>query len=543
MAAVVFGVVAFGATSSSANVGIRTGNFYIGYTDAIATGGLKMHIERVYNAKATFSSIFGYGWGAEFLAYISPQDDGSLILHEYGGGADNHFDPPSSMVRTKDDIISELIAAAETSGKLTSDDDRAKYRVYLQDHHEQVWEQDRANHLVPAVPQPAGEPFTSLRFGRERMTRTPTGFQRQISDPDRTEDFDEVGHIVHVTDSDRNYIAYVYDDDHYLTEMRDNVGNSFTFTYTPDHHVQSIRDAHGRLATYRYQYDNNMCLLVYSKSMDGRVNRYTYNSNADMLSATFNDKTTMQMRYDEQDNIIYLKDRDGTITRYHYTQQQQGDLLDDVITVDLGPKGVTTYEYWGTSNTYRRTVETVNGATTDTSYDSSGRTLAKTTRDGTTHFSYNAQGELILRETPTDRTVWTYDSTGKVTDVTTTPLSLTASPSPSTTGNTHYVYDQSGKLTRATDGHGNDVSVTYDDNGRVLTMTNQGATVRFAYSQLGKPNVLTLDGVGVVTITYDANGNFSRSSSPGGETVITKVTTMIRTVLDVVRPSGVTFNF
>jgi YD repeat-containing protein len=277
--------------------------------------------------------------------------------------------------------------------------------------------------------------------------------------------------------------------------------------------------------------------------MDGRVNRYTYNSNADMLSATFNDKTMMQMRYDERDNIIYLKDRDGTITRYHYTQQQQGDLLDDVITVDLGPKGVTTYEYWGTSNTYRRTVETVNGATTDTSYDSSGRTLAKTTRDGTTHFSYNAQGELILRETPTDRTVWTYDSTGKVTDVTTTPLSLTASPSPSTTGNTHYVYDQSGKLTRATDGHGNDVSVTYDDNGRVLTMTNQGATVRFAYSQLGKPNVLTLDGVGVVTITYDANGNFSRSSSPGGETVITKVTTMIRTVLDVVRPSGVTFNF
>src|SRR3954470_5818444 len=76
-----------------ANVSIKNGNFFVGYTDILYPGGFEPKIERVYNSKSPFKGMFGWGWGNEFEVRASVSADGSVVVHEYGGGAENRFNP------------------------------------------------------------------------------------------------------------------------------------------------------------------------------------------------------------------------------------------------------------------------------------------------------------------------------------------------------------------------------------------------------------------------------------------------------------------
>src|SRR2546421_237593 len=79
--------------SCFANVSLKNGNFNIGFTDIAYPGGFEPKIERVYNSKASFRGIFGNGWGSEFEVFLEIDPDGTVTVHEYGGGADNRFVP------------------------------------------------------------------------------------------------------------------------------------------------------------------------------------------------------------------------------------------------------------------------------------------------------------------------------------------------------------------------------------------------------------------------------------------------------------------
>src|SRR5438270_13920159 len=83
------------AAPAMANVSIKNGNFFIGYTDIVYPGGFEPKVERVYNSKSPYRGIFGYGWGSEYEVRLSVMADGSVVVHEYGGGADNRFSPRS----------------------------------------------------------------------------------------------------------------------------------------------------------------------------------------------------------------------------------------------------------------------------------------------------------------------------------------------------------------------------------------------------------------------------------------------------------------
>src|SRR4051812_6430939 len=79
--------------AAHANVSLKNGNFFIGYTDIIYPGGFEPKIERVYNSKTPYNGIFGWGWGNEYEVYLTVSADGSVVVHEYGGGAENRFSP------------------------------------------------------------------------------------------------------------------------------------------------------------------------------------------------------------------------------------------------------------------------------------------------------------------------------------------------------------------------------------------------------------------------------------------------------------------
>src|SRR3990170_4922362 len=81
------------AGSAYANVSLKNGNFFIGYTDIVYPGGFEPKIERVYNSKTPYEGIFGWGWGSEYEVFLTVSADGSVLVREYGGGAENRFSP------------------------------------------------------------------------------------------------------------------------------------------------------------------------------------------------------------------------------------------------------------------------------------------------------------------------------------------------------------------------------------------------------------------------------------------------------------------
>src|SRR5471030_491808 len=63
------------AAPAFANVSIKNGNFFIGYTDIIYPGGFEPKIERVYNSKTPFKGMFGWGWGNEYEVFMQVSAD------------------------------------------------------------------------------------------------------------------------------------------------------------------------------------------------------------------------------------------------------------------------------------------------------------------------------------------------------------------------------------------------------------------------------------------------------------------------------------
>src|SRR5579884_3804518 len=102
--------------SAHAEVSLKNGNFFTGAKDIVYPGGFEPKIERVYNSKTSFRGIFGWGWGNEYEVNLSVEADGSVVVHEYGGGAENRFSPVAFNARELDGAVKMISGAAQRAG-------------------------------------------------------------------------------------------------------------------------------------------------------------------------------------------------------------------------------------------------------------------------------------------------------------------------------------------------------------------------------------------------------------------------------------------
>src|SRR3954471_18998173 len=98
------------------NVSIKNGNFFIGYTDIVYPGGFEPKIERVYNSKTPFKGMFGWGWGNEYEVFLRVSADGSVVVHEYGGGAENRFSPVAFNSTDLNKAVEMIAGVAQKAG-------------------------------------------------------------------------------------------------------------------------------------------------------------------------------------------------------------------------------------------------------------------------------------------------------------------------------------------------------------------------------------------------------------------------------------------
>jgi YD repeat-containing protein len=521
----------------------RYGDLNLDFTDLHEPGGLLMEVTRVYNSFDTsMKGIFGTCWGSRAEDNLKVQDDGSIVIHEYGGGASNKFEPTTSTLRPQSEIIDEIVQAAEQSGRFGSEADRKAYRQWLQagsDNAEEAWESYVELGLLKSQEPPVGETFFSARFATEFLTRETEGYQRSTAYNGQTifEAFDLSGRLTRFWDANHDYIALTYGPDGHLRESSDNEGNRFEFAFTADGFVKRIADSQGHAVLYHYKNDD-----LRSVTVNGRDTRFDYDSDHRLIAIHYPERTSLQIQYDGSGLVNRVKDTDGTVNTYRYlSNKDQASTVDTFDTYSRKPNGEThrkTYEYHYDAPDFfeNREVEIDDGlVTTDTTYDRNFEPLSVKTAKGVTTYAYDALSRMIRKQLPSGTVFnWEYDpATGRVSTATTTAKDSVLTE--------HFQYDPKGNLERAYDSDGHDVTIGYDPYGRIAAVTGSTVELHFGYAdnRVTHPATVVLGGVGAVNVTYLADGTVSNAQSSGGMAVVEKVRKSLGIVDDLVRAAGV----
>jgi YD repeat-containing protein len=543
LAALVCLLMAAPALAGAPFVVTRYGDFKLDFTDLHEPGGLFMEITRVYNSFDTArKGIFGTCWSSRAEDYLKVQDDGSIVIHEYGGGANNTFEPTTSKLRSQAEIIDEIQQAAEQTGRFGSEADRQAYRQWLassSDIREETWENLVDLGLLKSQEPAVGETFFSARFATEFLTREPEGYQRSTTYAGQTifEAFDLSGRLTRFWDANYDYIALRYGSDGHLRESSDNEGNRFEFASTADGFVKRIADLQGHVVLY--QYKNADLRLV---NANGSVTRFDYDSDHRLIAIHYPDRTSLQIQYDQSGLVNRVKDTDGTVDTYRYlSDKNQASTVETFVTSSRNPNGEIhrkTYSYHYDAPDYfeNRAVETDDGVVaTDTTYDRNADPLTVTTSKGVTTYGYDSLSRMIRKQLPTGTVfTWDYDpATGRVSTATTTAKASVLTE--------HFEYDPKGNLARAYDSAGHDVTIGYDAFSRVAAVIGSAMQLHFGYAdrRISHPATIALDGVGTVRVSYLADGTVSNAQSSGGAAVVDKVRTSLGIVDDLVRAAGV----
>lgn len=550
------GALVLGASvaPAMANVSLKNGNFFIGYTDIVYPGGFEPKIERVYNSKTPYQGIFGWGWGNEYEVYLTVSADGSVVVHEYGGGAENRFSPAAFNGQELDGATGMIIGAAQKGGGLASADQIAAYKTRLKTDatfRNDEWEKFRREGKLKARELPVNTRLFSNRFSFQYVTRIAGGYFRNFENG-RVERFDEAGKLIRIQDKNNNFIDLAYGKDGKVQKLIDNFNRKIFFTFSTGGRVEKIQGENGKEASYRY---NDQGELVSSKDVDG--NSYTYKYSADkrhnMIEIGYSDKTTMAMSFfgrDKFENIKSVKDRDGTVTDYGY-ETAANDKGHTSVSVNVkGNDGksisLSKYEYFvkrkadGEEWTYKM-ITAVDGDRTETSYNECcGLPLLIKRGDEETAFEYNSRGNVTKKITPTEITELAYDAkVGKVTQV-----KRFSKINKKQTSWSQFQYDEKANLVFAKNSENKGVKLFYDQNGRIKSLVDQSRRrIDFKYDANSKPVEISDPSLGTITVSYTNSGEIKKVESTAGRKIAMQVTSAFQNLLDIIRPAGVSLSF
>jgi RHS repeat-associated protein len=308
---------------------------------------------------------------------------------------------------------------------------------------------------------------------------------------------------------------YVYDDLGKLLEIIDPVGYRTTYGYDASGNRTSVTDAEGNITRYQYDYLGRLTKTIYA---DG----------------TF-DETRYDFRGNRVVEIRGAKDLSKPHARTCYTYDEAGQL----VTVKTGcistdpnpppydpnyPETVTAYTYYGDG---RRQSVKVNNITTATYfYDDAGR--LKYTEDALfakTYSYYDLAGQLTRIKDANDHwTCYEYDIRGRQTGIYYNDDENCTHPAGAIYAK--QVYDPAGriaeryyqrKLGDPTDPERTPTRYTYDDVGRLLSVTNpKNETTSYTYYSDGNLKTITDAELRVTTFVYDVLNRQTKKIWPDG---------------------------
>ena len=278
-----------------ANVSLKNGNFFMAYTDIVYPGGFDPKIERVYNSKTSFKGIFGFGWGTEYEVKLTVSADGSIVVHEYGGGAENRFTAAFN-AQELDKAVEMISDAARKSGSIGSAGQLEEYKKKLKtnaNYRNEQWEEFVERKKLERRVLPNGAQLHSVRYTYQYITKVAGGYVRTF-DSGKIEKFNDAGKLVRISDKNNNFIELSYGKDGHLQKLVDNFNRKIFFVFNNQGLLEKLTGEGGKMATYGY---NQIGQLTRSQDVDGNVYTYKYDKRHNMIEIGYQDKTTLAMTY------------------------------------------------------------------------------------------------------------------------------------------------------------------------------------------------------------------------------------------------------
>lgn len=542
------------AVPAYANVSLKNGNFFRGYTDIVYQGGFEPKIERVYNSKTNYTGVFGPGWGNEYEVKLTVSADGSVVVQEYGGGAENRFVPTAMKAADIDEAVKKISEALKDSGRFGTQKLFDEYKAKLKG--DAAFRNDEWQALVNVgklKPRQldTGAQLVSNRFAFQTVTRTANGYQRSY-DNGKVERFNEKGSLVKIMDRNGNFIDFTYGKDGRLEKLVDNFNRKMFFTFNSKGLLEKIQGEDGKEAKYGY---NSAGELSESKDTEGNVYKYKYSADGqhNLVEISYSDKTSMQVEYHGRDkfgSVKSVKERDGSRMEYDYAfdPKDKGHISISVASKDPDNKAVSTakYEYFqktkgdGEEWTYKM-VSVTDGERTETTYNECcGLPLIIKRGGDETSFQYDTKGRVTRKVTPTEVTELAYDAkAGKVAKVV-----RNSKIDKKLSSWSQFQYDDRGNLVFAKNSDKKGVKLFYDANGRIKSLIDQDQRrLDFKYNENSKPVEITDPKLGTIRVSYRNSGEIDKIDSSAGQKVALQVTSAFQNLLEIIRPAGVNLSF
>ena len=315
--------------------------------------------------------------------------------------------------------------------------------------------------------------------------------------------YDDAGRRTQTTDANGNVIHYVYDNAGKLTSSTDALNHTTQRVYDAANRNTQIVWPDGGATAYGYDATDRK---TSETDPAGRTTQFGYDANARLNKVTDALGKATAYGYDELGNRTSSTDALGRVTTWnfdatgHATSHTLPDGRFETMTLDASGRLINRTDYAGnaTGFTYDASDQVTeqrfaDGSKIDASYTATGRVAA---------LAQSQNGAAVL-------TQYGYDSRDRLTDVQNADGSKL-----------HYAYDAAGEKTSVAlttpDGQTQSVGYTYDANGNLKTVTQNGQTFSYSYDAANR-KIERDDPNGLVTkYSYDANGHLLAWSTTQG---------------------------
>jgi RHS repeat-associated protein len=445
----------------------------------------------------------GRSWSIDhFETHLEELPNGGVIVH-WSANRFNPFTKNENGQYSSSDL-------ATLFDKLVKNDDGS---FTLSRKNKTIYEFDNTGLLV-ALSNPKGQTLTFKHDNTGKLTQV----TEPVSGVFLKYAYNNKDLLETVTDSLNRQVRLGYDNDYNLTSITDAAGKTTTYSYNSLGQTLTATNADGVLL-FRNTYDAEGRIIAQDDSVNGnQVFRFSYDENTQpgkiITTVTTRNGNTRIYTYDDDYQLLSLKDESGKTVRYGYTNGKRASTTN--------ANGQTTRFTYDSRGNLIRIVNSGNN-TSELSYDGNNNLISSKNALGEiTLFAYDGNNNLISKTNPLGKiTRYTYNSSGQMLTMT-NPLGkrttyqyqrgrVVSVTNPNGNRQT-LAYDAVGRVIKVTAPNGDITTLTYDAVDRIVAITDPlNRTTRMTYDS--RDNLLTLT---------DANGNITRNSYDGNGNLISR---------------------
>ena len=470
-------------------VDLATGAYTVDQTDLeIGNNSVALGLHRSYNSQMhKREGSLGYGWSHSYDVRISEASDYKLGLGE----------------RTPVDMAPLLVASYVSLQLLNSEDTALSWTTAALVN---KWAMDQLIHNAATVYN-GGQIMNYSRLP-DGSYNPPPGSTVQLKKDGKYQLEERLGKV------------WLFNGQGLLESVQDSDGNTISLSYDGRTNLQKVASSFGRTLNLGYNGD----LLVSLADNAGRVVRYGYDGDNNLVSYTDPANNTWRYRYDDEHRITGLFDPLGQLT-----VSNGYNTLGQVVSQISAVGGLWKFSYSG----FATTEEDPAGGRKVYCFDKNGRQIGLQDALGNKSTAeYDGQGHLF-RQTDAlgNTTVYQYDGRHNCTNVVDALGQVTAMQYDSESRlvakirslgqTTCYKYDSKHHVVAITDALSNTVQQAWNGKGLLAAVTDQnGAVTRYDYDGGGNVVAITRPaGGGVIRQAWNTAGDMVQSTDPNGHSM------------------------